>query len=168
MSDGGDRGYKVEFTGFQFLKPQLPGEVAFNTIVHKLLDEAPVDEKVDFDPPGGTLDFMQTMELTYASPALMSATVSTSRYDGGAHPNHYSGTYNKLSPQERRESMFDPTPQSMHEMVGNLSSWAFTEAGATILFPPYAIGPYAAGDFECDLPLKTLKGLALNKAYLPD
>lgn len=197
------RGYQVDFTGFKFAEPKLPGEVAFNDLVDKLIAEAPVDEKVDFDPPGGFLDFQQSMTLTYASPELMSVTVSTGRYDGGAHPNHYSATYNvhmrdgvldfgkvfpdkavaqlsklcfealkrpggeKLSPQERREAMFDPTPQSMHEMVGNLASWAFNETGATILFPPYAIAPYAAGDFECDLPLKTLKTLSRNKAYLP-
>jgi uncharacterized protein len=198
------QGYQVDFTGFRFADPKLPGEVAFNEVVDKLVAEAPVDEKVDFDPPGGYLDFQQSMTLTYGSPDLMSVTVSTGRYDGGAHPNRYSMGYTvhmrdgvldfgkvfsqkavaqlsrlcfeglkrpggeKLSAQERRESMFDPTPQSMHEMVGNLSSWAFNEAGATMLFPPYAIAPYAAGDFECDLPLKTLKKLARNKVYLPD
>jgi hypothetical protein len=42
------------------------------------------------------------------------------------------------------------------------------EDGATVLFPPYAIGPYAAGDFECQLPLKTLKALTVQPRYLPD
>ena len=75
------RGYQVDFTGFRFADPKLPGEMAFNEVVDKLVAEAPVDEKVDFDPPGGFLDFRQSMTPTYASPDLMSVTVSTGRYD---------------------------------------------------------------------------------------
>lgn len=204
LSDGGPRGYKVEFQGLQFFKPVLPGELALNAIVHKLMDEAPVEEKVDFDPPGGTLDFTQSLEVTYASPELISVTAHTGRYDGGAHPNRYSASYNvhmqdgelkfpevfrpeavaqlskmcferlarldgdRLTAQERRDSLFEPNADSLREVVGNLSAWAYTEDGATVLFPPYAIGPYAAGDFECRLPLKTLKALTVQPRYLPD
>jgi uncharacterized protein len=203
-SDGGLRGYKVEFTGFRFTDPVQPGETAWNAIAQKLMDEAPVEDKVDFDPPGGSLDFSQSMELTYASPELMSVTVHTGRYDGGAHPNSYSASYNvhmqdgvlkfadvfrpdavarlskmcferlarldgeKLTAQQRRESLFEPKPEALHDMVANLAAWAYNEAGAKVLFPPYAIGPYAAGEFECQLPLKTLKALAVQPRYLPD
>jgi hypothetical protein len=73
----------------------------------------------------------------------------------------------RLTAQERRDSLFEPKAESLREVVGNLSAWAYTEDGATVLFPPYAIGPYAAGDFECQLPLKALKALTVQPRYLP-
>ncbi len=197
------RQYKVELHGLRFSNAQQPGEKAFNAAVDRLVGEAPVNETVDFDPPGGTLDYFQSMTVTYAAPHLLSVTASTGRYDGGAHPNRYTVVINVsteegalnfdrlfpanavaklsqacfdglkgnsgdvLTQQQRRDAMFEATPQSMQSTVGDLANWAFNEEGATVLFQPYAIGPYAVGEFECQLPLAVLRDLSQAAHLLP-
>ena len=95
IKEGSKRTYSIDITGLRFTEPKSKGEVAFNEAIEALINEAPVNEEVDFDPPG--LEYQQSMQITYAGPALISALLPVYRYDGGAHPNHYTTSINVSS-----------------------------------------------------------------------
>jgi uncharacterized protein YecT (DUF1311 family) len=94
---GSKKAYEISISGVRFADPKLPGEKAYNDAVDELIKQAPFNENIDFESPG-TLTYESAIELQYASAGLVSALVSTYRYDGGAHPNHYSSAIN-VSPQ---------------------------------------------------------------------
>ena len=89
--------YEINLAGVRFTEPERAGEVAFNEAIDALIADAPLKTKVDFESPGG-LTYNQSIVLTYASPFLVSALVSTDRYDGGAHPNYFFSSIN-VSPE---------------------------------------------------------------------
>ena len=92
VRDGGKRTYAIDISGMKFSSPGTKGEIAFNAAVDALIEAAPVNEEVDFDPPA--LEYQQTMQIVYAGPGMVSALVPVYRYDGGAHPNHYTTSIN--------------------------------------------------------------------------
>ncbi len=72
-----------------------------------------------------------------------------------------------LSPQERRDNLFEDTVAVFAEQMKSLRIWSFDANGARVHFAPYAIASYAAGSFECRLPLDLLSGLSKAPHYLP-
>lgn len=72
-----------------------------------------------------------------------------------------------LSPQERRENLFEDTVAVFAEQMKSLRAWSFDTQGARVHFAPYAIASYAAGSFECRLPLELLSSLSKAPQYLP-
>lgn len=92
VKEGGQRTYAIDISGMKFTAPKAKGEIAFNEAVDAVIKDAPINEEVDFDPPA--LEYQQTMQIVYAGPELVSALLSVYRYDGGAHPNHYSTSIN--------------------------------------------------------------------------
>ena len=92
VKDGGKRTYSIDISGMKFAAPKAKGEIAFNEAVDAVIEAAPVNEEVDFDPPA--LEYQQTMQIVYADPKLVSALLSVYRYDGGAHPNYYTISIN--------------------------------------------------------------------------
>lgn len=57
--------------------------------------------------------------------------------------------------------------QGVDEGLAILDTWNFTPKGATIVYGHYAIGSYAEGTYECDVPLARLKELAKKDFPLP-
>ncbi len=200
---GSKKAYEVELAGVRFADPVKAGEVAFNQAVDKLVKQAPFTEKIDFDT-AGQLSYNQSITVEYAAPNLVSASVQTWRYDGGAHGNSFFSainvspetgelTYDKLfSPEAKtdladacenrlyaeagdkalskarlKEMLFAEYEKAVVAAVGNLSSWTFNEDGARVHFSPYELAPYAAGSFECRLPLSLLRRLSTATQHLP-
>jgi len=58
--------------------------------------------------------------------------------------------------------------KGVDEGLAQLDAWNFTAGRATIVYGHYAIGAYAEGAYECDVPLATLKALARKDFPLPD
>ena len=79
--------YEVDFALIRFAEPQTPGETLFNREVEKLIAAAPMGRTDTEAPAGGYLSSTAIMKLTYASPQFISAAVSFSSFDGGAHGN---------------------------------------------------------------------------------
>ncbi|GJE55476.1 lysozyme inhibitor LprI family protein [Methylobacterium thuringiense] len=51
------------------------------------------------------------------------------------------------------------------DVVRNLGSWSFKETAASVYFGQYALGSYAEGTYNCDLPMDVLN--TLSKVPLP-
>lgn len=203
QQEGSKTAYEISVAGVRFADPQRPGEKAFNEAMDALIAEAPFNEKVDFEAPV-VLTYNQSISLTYASPGLVSALVSTDRYDGGAHPNYFfsainispdtgelstdmlfsssakvdlaqtcenelfsKGADDALSAAERKERLNPDYEKVIATAVDTLSAWTFHADGARIHFSPYELSSYAAGAFECRLPLQVLRGLSMLHQFLP-
>lgn len=52
------------------------------------------------------------------------------------------------------------------EGVSDLSSWLVYEDRAEVYFPPYAVGAYAEGDYQCVLPKAALQKAAGDKSWI--
>ena len=57
--------------------------------------------------------------------------------------------------------------KNVAESTGKLESWSFEADKATVTYDPYAVGAYAEGEFECEIPYATLKPLAKPGFPLP-
>ena len=87
VQEPGAQHYEVDFTLFRFAEPQTAGETLFNREVEKLIAAAPMGKTGNEAPAGGSLSSTAAMKLTYASAQFISAAVSFSSFDGGAHGN---------------------------------------------------------------------------------
>ena len=81
----------------------------------------------------------------------------------------------QVAPEKVRRGMDEPKGDELKTLRGNidenlsnLDTWSFTAKGATIVFGHYAVGSYAEGTYECDVPLARLKELAKKDFPLPD
>jgi uncharacterized protein YecT (DUF1311 family) len=57
--------------------------------------------------------------------------------------------------------------QSVAEATGKLENWSFGHYKATVNYDPYAVGAYAEGAFDCEIPYATLKAVAKPSFPLP-
>ena len=85
IEKGGKGRTNVDIQVFKFVDPHDPSSKTFNAEVDKLMSKVPQPEADETS--ADNFDFSVSMELTYASPRLMSAHVATSSFLGGAHPN---------------------------------------------------------------------------------
>ena len=77
------------------------------------------------------------------------------------------GTDEALSAAERKERLNPDYEKVIATAADTLSVWTFHADGARIHFSPYELSSYAAGAFECRLPLKVLRGLSMSHEFLP-
>ncbi|WP_108880450.1 lysozyme inhibitor LprI family protein [Anderseniella sp. Alg231-50] len=66
-----------------------------------------------------------------------------------------------------KEMFFPEHEKTVLTAIGNLSAWTFRADGARVHFSPYELAPYAAGSFECRLPLAVLRKLSKAAQHLP-
>ena len=72
-----------------------------------------------------------------------------------------------LDKAQLKQMFFPEYEKSILAAAGNLSSWTFNADGARVHFSPYELAPYAAGSFECRLPLSLLRDVSRADQYLP-
>ena len=72
-----------------------------------------------------------------------------------------------LSKAQLKEMFFPESEKAILTAAGNLSSWTFDADGARVHFSPYELAPYAAGSFECRLPLSLLREVSKADHHLP-
>lgn len=107
----------------------------------------------------------ETGELTYdklfppeATAALADACKSR------LHPHDADEALNQAQIAEMMSPDYAKTVQTA---AGKLSAWTFSADGARVHFSPYELAPYAAGSFECRLPLELLRDLSTADQHLP-
>jgi uncharacterized protein YecT (DUF1311 family) len=87
QQDAGKARYDIDFSLIRFAESISPAAKAFNREVRKIAMKAPLGPVTD-GMPGDVDRFAQTsMEISFASPELISATVTHYSFDGGAHGN---------------------------------------------------------------------------------
>lgn len=81
----------------------------------------------------------------------------------------------QIAPEKVRRGMDEPKGDDLKSLrkgiedgLADLDTWNFTAKGATIVYGHYAIGSYAEGTYECDVPLARLKELAKKDFPLPE
>ncbi len=81
----------------------------------------------------------------------------------------------QIVPEKVKRGMDEPKGDELktlrkgvEEGLAILDTWNFTPKGATIVYGHYAIGSYAEGTYECDVPLARLKELAKTDFPLPE
>lgn len=81
----------------------------------------------------------------------------------------------KIVPEKVKRGMDEPKGDELKslragvdENLANLGNWNFAAGGATVVFGHYAIGSYAEGTYECEVPLARLRELAKKDFPLPD
>lgn len=111
-----------------------------------------------------------------------------STYEGGAHPNHYSSSFNfdlKTGKQIKLKDLFKPGANYLKTISGfcinnlkeasvsdddwietgagpdlkNYQSWNITKKGILVVFDPYQVASYAAGPQEVLIPFDELKSI---------
>ena len=90
---GSQDSYKIKIEGVKFADPYTAGQQLFNREIDKIIASAPVDEKTD-EQTVGPWEQEIFMEVTKITPRMISATVITYDYSGGAHPNSLSSGVN--------------------------------------------------------------------------
>ena len=85
--------YKIRIEGVKFADPFTAGQQLFNREIEKIIASAPVDEKTD-EQTVGPWEQEIFIEVTKISPRMISATVVTYDYSGGAHPNSWASGVN--------------------------------------------------------------------------
>ena len=57
--------------------------------------------------------------------------------------------------------------KNVKEATRNLGAWSFQADKVSISYDPYAVGSYAEGGYDCEIPYANLKGLARPAFPLP-
>lgn len=82
---GGPRQIEADVLTIRFVSPKLPGERAFNRTVDQFIHDVPFDMRPD--PDAGPTAFHADMQVTYATPEFISATIQVSTpKSGGENP----------------------------------------------------------------------------------
>ncbi len=112
---------------------------------------------VNVSPPAGELTY-DTLFPEEAKATLADACKSRLR----AHDADQA-----LSQAQIAQMMSPDYAKTILTAAGNLSAWSFDANGARVHFSPYELAPYAAGSFECRLPLDILRDLSKAGQHLP-
>ncbi|NNJ76697.1 MAG: DUF3298 domain-containing protein, partial [Anderseniella sp.] len=107
----------------------------------------------------------QTGELTYDK--LFSPEAKTELADACASRLYSYDSDEALSKVQLKQMFFPEYEKTILTAAGNLSSWTFNGDGARVHFSPYELAPYAAGSFECRLPLSLLREVSRAGHHLP-
>lgn len=159
---------------------------AFNAAVRKPVDRAVAGFRSEL--PAVTVggvgwDLQSRWTTRYRNPALISGLLTFSEFTGGAHPNPWLVSVNfdlaggreltlgqlfrpghlqvlsryavaELEKRDLPEARVGAAPKAE-----NFSVWTLGPQGLTLVFPPYQVGPYAAGTQEVLVPWKELVGV---------
>jgi hypothetical protein len=144
---------------------------------------APKEEKIE-TPEVPPYSFAGGSEVVYATPELISILFEYSTYFGGAHPNHFSLSYNydlKRGAEVKLADLFAPhanflqliSSYSIRELkklsttsdvetgagpkLENFQSWNVTPLGLQFTFDPYQVGAYAVGAHQVLVPYEVLR-----------
>lgn len=114
--NGSDNTYAIDATLLRFVDPQSPGERRFNQMTAELGDSLPFG--LHGDDPNPNYDVVQTITVDFLSDHLLSATVSTSSYTGGAHGN-YGRFHVNIDMTSGRDLLAKDlfTPQALQKLV---------------------------------------------------
>lgn len=107
----------------------------------------------------------QIGELTYD--ALFSPEAKVELADACENGLYGRDTDEALDKAQFKQMFFPEYEKAILTAVGNLSTWTFNSDGARVHFSPYELAPYAAGSFECRLPLSLLKDVSKAGQHLP-
>jgi uncharacterized protein YecT (DUF1311 family) len=107
----------------------------------------------------------QTGVLTYDK--LFSPEAKTELADACENRLFGYDTDEALSKVQLKQMFFPEYEKTILTAAGNLSSWTFNTDGARVHFSPYELAPYAAGSFECRLPLSLLREVSKAGQHLP-
>lgn len=77
------------------------------------------------------------------------------------------GTDQAVDKAQLKQMFFPGYEKTILTAAGNLASWTFNTDGARVHFSPYELAPYAAGSFECRLPLNLLRDVSEADQFLP-
>jgi uncharacterized protein YecT (DUF1311 family) len=190
---GGHGRAEIDFALLKFTDPRNPAERAFNAAVERITKDVIEPEKDDPNPDGFAFDW--SMDLTWASPRLVSAHLTGYMSAGGAHPNSSSASINidysagrelkfadafagdgatkavafclRSVRAQKKDRLGDEAPASaedlkalagqVDEATRNLDAWSFGADKATVNYDPYAVGSYAEGAYDCQIPYETLR-----------
>jgi len=144
--------------------------------------------------PGVSNFFIAGYEATFLDPRLAAVTVQFFGFAGGAHPNNWRVALLWNLAADKPVALVDfladpakgvPAVSAMCKaiaekgdwdlfdnpdfdtVVKDPKSWAADKDGATILFDPYMVSPYAAGPHDCRLTWDTLKDVLKPGGALP-
>lgn len=144
--------------------------------------------------PGATNFYDVGYDVTFLDPHLAAVTVQFFGFAGGAHPNNWRSALLWNLTQDKPVALGDffADPEKAVPAVSALckaiaekedwglldnpdfdtvvkdpKSWAVGKDGATILFDPYSVAPYAAGPHDCRLTWDALKDLLKPGGMLP-
>jgi uncharacterized protein YecT (DUF1311 family) len=143
----------------------------------------------------GSSNFYQaTYGIPYLSPKLASVMLQFGSYTGGAHPNNWRVGVLWDIPADKAVTLGDfladpakavPAISALCKavgeredwglfsdadfaaVVGDIKSWAVDKDGATIMFDPYSVAPYASGPHDCRLTYAELKDWLKPGGVLP-
>jgi len=107
----------------------------------------------------------QTGVLTFDK--LFSPEAKTELADACASRLYSYDSDEALSKAQLKQMFFPEYEKTIVTVAGNLSSWTFNGDGARVHFSPYELAPYAAGSFECRLPLSLLHEVSKAGHHLP-
>jgi len=107
----------------------------------------------------------QTGELTYDK--LFSPEAKTQLADACEKRLYGYDADEALDKAQLKQMFFPEYEKTILTAAGNLSSWTFNTARARVHYSPYELAPYAAGSFECRLPLSLLRRLSRAGHHLP-
>jgi hypothetical protein len=130
-----------------------------------------------------TLDLEYKTEVLHNANGVLSIVTGNYVYAGGAHPN-YAARYESFDAQTASrlsiselflETSIEGLTQMINEnidrenlyeqedIVPPTENFALTNKGLIFNYPPYEIGPYAAGEFEITLPYPGLTALLTER-----
>lgn len=70
--------------------------------------------------------------------------------------------------EEYQTRLFEEYEDYLTDAVFAENNWFFTEDGLTVTCSPYAIGPYASGSIDFEIPYETLQEFGLKDCYMDD
>jgi uncharacterized protein len=94
QQEGSSKVYDIDYALIRFAAPKSAGERTFNAEVQKIAKSAQLGPHGQELSEDMMLSSEASMEVTYASPRLISALVSSWSFDGGAHGNGGAGALN--------------------------------------------------------------------------
>ncbi len=107
----------------------------------------------------------QAGELTYDR--LFSPEAKAELADACENALYGHGADEALDKAQLKQMFFPEYEKTILTAAGNLASWTFNGDGARVHFSPYELAPYAAGSFECRLPLNLLRDVSRAGQHLP-
>lgn len=91
--EGTPDAYTVLITGMRFASPANNGQTVFNKAIDKAIADAPINESTG-DQGIGSWEHEKSITITQHTARLISATIGSYDFSGGAHPNSWTKMIN--------------------------------------------------------------------------
>lgn len=93
----------------------------------------------------------------------------TDLFDSKAETEIGKTCFDQIAAEKKQRESEIPDAAELRKQIDavakDLANWTFGESSATVHFDPYAVGSYAEGPYECEVPMKQLS--ALSRRLLP-